>query len=81
MRSTSIVAVAVAVVLMLAVSFSSGLASVGLPRPVESFIQFEWLIKIPLKVYKGLYWRCDEKIVDEKYCDILNVVVRHIQLI
>ena len=49
MRGTSIVAVALAVVLMLALSLSSA----------------------PGKVYNAVFWRCDDGVIDVKYCDAL----------
>ena len=49
MRGTSIVAVALAVVLMLALSLSSA----------------------PSKVHNAVFWRCDDGVIDVKYCDVL----------
>ncbi|MDB3945729.1 right-handed parallel beta-helix repeat-containing protein [Gammaproteobacteria bacterium] len=78
MRGTSIVAVAVAVVLMLAVSLSGGLTSVTLPSPVEKFVQFEWLGNATGKVYLALLWRCNDEVIDKKYCDTLLPPLRSI---
>lgn len=49
MRGTSIVAVALVVMLMLALSFSSG----------------------PAKVYSAVLWRCDDGVIEDKYCGAL----------
>ena len=65
---------------MLTVSFSSNLASIktteALLRPIESMLQFEWLKNIALKHYLALLWRCDDDVVDDKYCDVLIPTLR-----
>ena len=78
MRGTSIVAVAVAVVLMLAVSLSGGLTSVTLPSPVEKLVQFEWLKNTAMKPYHALLRKCDDGVADKKYCDSLLSPLRSI---
>jgi hypothetical protein len=71
MRGTSIVAVALAVMLMLSVSLTSGLTSVALPNRVESFFQFDWVQENLIKAHKALSRRCDVWFSDDKYCDAL----------
>ena len=59
MRGTSILAVTLAVVLMLAVSLSHGLVSVKLLAPVKELVQFEWLKHATLKSRDAIHATCN----------------------
>ena len=71
MRGTSVVAVTLAVMLMLAVSLSNGLATVTLPSRIESFFRADWFLHSLEKAYNAILWRCNDGVIDDKYCNVL----------
>jgi len=78
MRGTSIVAAAVAIMLMLTVSLIGSLASGNLASRIQSFLSFERLTNTAMRPYSALLWRCDDGIVDKRYCNALLPPLRFI---
>ena len=56
---------------MLAVSLSNGLATVTLPSRIESFFRADWILHYSEKAHNAILWRCNDGVIDDKYCDAL----------
>ena len=71
MRGTAVIAVTLASLLMLALSLSNGLATVILPSRIESFFRADWFLHYSEKAHNAILWRCNDGVIDDKYCNVL----------